>query len=821
MKEELVLFDADYELEGNEGVILLYCRDAQGKSVLVKDKTFSTYFYVLPKDGEANEVKKKIHELDEKKMGTRILEIQICEMNWMNKIRKVLKVSIENPRRIHDVRDSIKDWKDIEDTFEYDITYYKRYLIDKQIDPMGWLEVTGEMQKGKGKFKVDYIIQASSVKPLETKKTFDTRVLAFDTEWVEEKGKPQLIMLSLSTSDGLKKVITTYDWSKKPTYVESVKDEKNIIERFLELVDKEDPDIIVGYNSDGFDFPELKDRAAELKVPIKIGRDDSQIFVVRRGRISSAKSKGRIHIDLFGFIRHILAPSMRSEVFSLDEVAQELLGTGKKDMTYKEMVEIWSKKEQVGRLAEYSMWDSELAIRLAEHILPQIIAIGKLTGQLPFDAGRYTYSQLVEGFYMRKAFIDKVLVPNRPITEEIEERKEELAYKGAIVIEPKKGIHSDILVFDFRSLYPTIIVTHNIDPWTFNFSPCKKKEEVPQSNWYFCADEKGFIPKHLEEIVERRKKIKEMMNKEKKGSEQHKLYENEQYALKILANATYGYLGYFGAKWYKREAGASAASWGRYYIGLVVEEAKKFGFEVIYGDTDSLMVSLGEKAKKAKLEEVGKKFEAAINKKLPGIIELEFRDVYKGGIFVAREKGQVGAKKRYALLDYDGGLEIRGFETVRRDWCQLSKDIQRQVLTTIMKEKNPVKAVSLVRDTVKKVKEGKIPLDQLVILEQITRPISQYEQIGPHVKAAMKSIERGRPVGEGSLIAFVIVKGKGSISERAEPVEDVEQNQYDPDYYINHQILPASMRVLRALGYSEEEVLGGRIQKRLEAWTKK
>lgn len=280
-------------------------------------------------------------------------------------------------------------------------------------------------------------------------------------------------------------------------------------------------------------------------------------------------------------------------------------------------------------------------------------------------------------------------------------------------------------------------------------------------------------------------------------------------------------MGYFGAKWYKREAGASAASWGRYYIGLVVEEAKKFGFEVIYGDTDSLMVNLGENTKKWKLEEVGEKFEAAINKKLPGIIELEFRNVYKGGIFVAREKGQVGAKKRYALLDYDGGLEIRGFETVRRDWCQLSKDIQRRVLTTIMKEKNPVKAVTLVRDAVRRVKEGKIPLDQLVILEQITRPISQYEQIGPHVKAAMKSIERGRPVGEGSLIAFVIVKGKGSISERAEPVEDVKQNEYDPNYYIEHQILPASMRVLKALGYSEEEVLGGTIQKRLEAWTKK
>jgi len=821
VKEELVLFDADYELEGNEGIILLYCRDMKGKSVLVKDRTFNTYFYILPKEGKLNEVKKKVQELEEKKIGTRILLIEGCEMTWLNKERKVLKIVVENPRRIHDVRDAVKHWKEIEDTFEYDVTYYKRYLIDKQLEPMGWIEVSGEVLKNKGKFKVDYVIEATSVKFLETKRTFETGVMAFDTEWVEENGKSKLIMLSMATSSGLKKVLTTYQWENRPSYVESVRGEKEIIERFLELIEKEDPDIIVGYNSDGFDFPELKDKATELKLQLKIGRDDSQIFVVRRGRISSAKSKGRIHIDLFGFIKHILAPSMKSEVFSLDEVAQELVGTGKKNMTYKEMVEIWSKKQQMERLAEYSMWDSELTLKLAEHILPQIIAISRLTGQLPFDAGRYTYSQLVEGFFMRKAFVDRILVPNRPITEEIEERREEPAYKGAVVIEPKKGIHSDVLVFDFRSLYPTIIVTHNIDPWTYNFSPCKKKEHIPDSNDYFCADKKGFIPKHLEEIIERRKKIKMMMNKEKKGSEQHKLYENEQYALKILANATYGYLGYFGAKWYKREAGAAAASWGRYYIGMVVEEAKKFGFEVIYGDTDSLIVNLGEKTSKRKLEEIGLKFEGIVNKKLPGIIELELRNIYQGGIFVAREKGEVGAKKRYALLDYEGGLEIRGFETVRRDWCQLSKDVQREVLTIVLKERNPVKAVSLVRETVKKVRDGKVPLDKLVILEQITRPLSQYEQIGPHVKAAMKSIERGRPVGEGSLIAFVIVKGKGSISERAEPVEDVKPNQYDPDYYVEHQILPASMRVLKALGYSEEEVLGGKIQKRLEAWTRK
>jgi len=209
-----------------------------------------------------------------------------------------------------------------------------------------------------------------------------------------------------------------------------------------------------------------------------------------------------------------------------------------------------------------------------------------------------------------------------------------------------------------------------------------------------------------------------------------------------------------------------------------------------------------------------------VNKSLPGIIELEFRGIYEAGIFVSRERGEVGAKKRYALIDYEGNLEIRGFETVRRDWCELSKKIQREVLVTILKEKNREKAIQLVRDTIKKIRERKVSLEDLIIYEQITRPLSQYQQIGPHVRAAMKARERGRLIGEGMVIGFIIVRGSGSISERAEPAEDVTIEDYDPEYYIHHQILPAAMRVLKALEVKEEEILKGKEQIDLKKFLK-
>ena len=822
MKENLLVVDADYALVENVGIVRLFCKDEKNRTVLVKDSSFEPYFYAMPKTGKISGLKEKIAKLDTKKIETRILKIEIVEKVFEGEKTKLVKITVDNPRKVPDVRNLIKDWKEVEETYEYDIPFYKRYLIDKQIEPMGWISVEGEEQREKDGYQVDKSIKASSVRTMNQEKEVELKVLAFDTEFIEEKGKSKLIMLSLASNSGHKKVLTSEKYEKQSSYVESVKSEKEIIERFLEIVKEVDPDFICSYNGDNFDFPKLKERASELKVSIKLGRNSAPIYVVRRGRISSAKMKGRIHIDIFDFIDHILSASMKSEVLTLDEVAQELIGIGKKQMEYKEMVEIWRKKEQIEKLAEYCLHDSILTLKLGDQILPQIFALCRLTGLLPFDACRNTYSQLVEAFLMRRAFIDNALIPNRPKTEEIEKRRLAPTYKGAIVIRPEKGIHSNVFVFDFRSLYPTIIVSHNISTETFNcgHEECKENNKVPETNWHFCIKKKGFISKNLEDIIKTRKKVKEEMESLEKGSKEYRRLDNEQYALKIISNAMYGMFGFFGAKWYRRECGSSSAAFGRFYITKIIELAREEGFGIIYGDTDSLMAKFPKELSLKELRKIGETFVNKVNKQLPGIIELEFRDLYEGGIFVARGAEEIGAKKRYALIDYEGNIEVRGFETVRRDWCELSKRVQRDVLTAILKDKNPVKAVQLVRNVIKKIKEGKITLDELTIFEQITRPLSQYEQIGPHVKAAQRAKARGRPVGEGMVIGFVIVKGKGSISDRAEPVEDVKPDQYDPDYYIGHQVLPASMRVLKALGYTEQEVLGGKIQKRLEGFLK-
>lgn len=802
--------DIDYVVgENNKPVIRIFGKTDTGRSILVLDKSFEPYFYVLPKEGKFSELKEKLEKEDFSAFGVKEKKVENAEKILEGVDTEFLKFIIDNPAKVPDVREFIKSWVGVQNIFEFDIPFYKRYLIDKQIEPFGWVKVKGDVVENPRE-KFDLVVNAHSVSHTELEKTPELKVLAFDIELIEENGKEKLIMLSVVCNNGFKKVVTFHEWDKKPHYVEVVKSEKEIIERFVKIIEEQNPDIICAYNSDNFDFQRLKERAAELKVSLKLGRNSETLFFTRRGKDNSAKIKGRVHIDVFNFVSGILKASLKSEVLTLDSVASQLLGEGKKKMKYSEMVEFWGKKKNVERIAEYCLWDSELALRLFDYTMPQISAISKLTGMTPFDVSRASYSQLVEGFFMRKAFADNIVAPNRPHDTEIEKRRALPVYKGAIVIEPKSGIHNNILVFDFRSLYPTIIVSHNISPETFNcpHRECREKNTVPDTEFHFCTKQKGFISKHLGKIIENRQKVKAELKKAKKGSEKYKVLDNMQYALKIIANATYGYFGFFGAKWYKRECGGATAALGRYYITKVVELAKKDGFEIIYGDTDSLMARYLNEGKVEKLKEVGMNFAEKITEALPGIIELEFRGLYEGGIFVTRKTGERGAKKRYALIDYAGNIEIRGFETVRRDWCELAKRIQREVLTIVLKEKNPERAVQLVRETSKKIREGKAKLEELAILEQITRPLSQYEQIGPHVKAAMKAKKRGREIITGTVMSYVVVKGKGSISERSEPLEDVKENEYDPVYYIEHQIVPAALRILEAVGYKEEDLLG-------------
>jgi DNA polymerase I len=191
------------------------------------------------------------------------------------------------------------------------------------------------------------------------------------------------------------------------------------------------------------------------------------------------------------------------------------------------------------------------------------------------------------------------------------------------------------------------------------------------------------------------------------------------------------------------------------------------------------------------------KFLVDFNTILPESMELEYEGFYRRGFFVT--------KKRYALIE-DGTVIVKGLELVRRDWAPIAKNTQQSILMAILKDGDVKKAVKTIKEVLKRVKNGTVDMKEMVIHTQITKKLSDYKQIGPHVVAAQKLEAKGMKISRGTITQYVIVKGKGSISQRAIPYEDSEKYEYAPNYYIDNQILPAVSRIMVSIGKKKENL---------------
>jgi DNA polymerase I len=342
----------------------------------------------------------------------------------------------------------------------------------------------------------------------------------------------------------------------------------------------------------------------------------------------------------------------------------------------------------------------------------------------------------------------------------------------------------------------------------------KAKKNLAPSGDYFCEKKPGFLSSILRELLNKRKEIKKQMKSKKPESQEFISLNARQHSLKIILNSFYGYLGYPRSRWYSLESAKAVTAWSRHYIRETIHKAEKAGFKPIYSDTDSVFLVV---PKEKSFKDV-KEFVKKINSELPGEMELEFEGEFKRGIFVTKKEGGA-AKKRYALIDFKGNIKIVGFEYVRRDWAQIAKETQRKVIEAILKEGNPEKAIEVVQKTIHELKSGKTPKKELEILTQLKKGIKRYESIGPHVAAAKKAIKKGKHLGEGSVIEYIVTRSGKSISDQAELEEYVKEGDYDAQYYVEHQVIPAVIKIIQELGYSKEDLIHGGKQQTLSSFS--
>ncbi len=814
LQADVIIYDVDYFTESSNLFVRLSARGADGKFYEILDDSFKPYFYFLPNINF--DIKNLSDENFIKRSGIdKIVGFEKQNKMLLGKEVEIYKIILNIPMQVPKLSTYLSSFGSC---YEYDISFAKRYVIDKEIPQFILSRI--KYKNKKGKFMLNSVEKLNIEEQLKESKLKDIQlnILCFDIEVYNPFGAPRInidpvIMISyLYISNGKKGsgIITTKKINKP--FIEYIENEKLMIQRFIELINELDIDIITGYNSANFDIKYLLDRANHLKMEFDISRFHDGTRLERHGLVERVKLSGRIHIDAYLVVKFIATVGaaeyiLKLNSYTLKNVYEAISKKKKIAVEKKDIYKLWDgNEEDLENLAEYNMNDSEALFEVYNTFIPIMIELTRITNDLISDVAVSTTGQLVEFLLINYSHKTNSIVLNKPNEKEINERMLN-PIEGAYVKTPDPGIYNSIVVFDFRGLYPSIIISHNIDP-SMLCNDCKDYHESP-IGVKFRKDMKGIIPTILEILVNQRMSVKKAYKKDPNNI----ALGSRSQALKILANSVFGYLGYARSRWYSRDCAASITAYGRYYIHQTIEFAEEQGFKVLYGDTDSVMLLMNNKSKEDALT-----FMKSLNAKLPSSMELELEDFYKRGVFVGKKvnKEEKGAKKKYALLSESNKIKIRGFELVRRDWSKIARETQQKVLESILNEGSKEEAIEIVKNIINKVRNNEIPLSDLAINTRLRKGMNSYDARSPELTAAKKAVDAGfrtKDEIEGVVISYIITKHGNTTSDKAE-LEGIAKD-YDPEYYINKQIIPATMRILKELGIEESELSNGGKQKKL------
>ena len=583
MEKKVIVLDIDYVTINEKPVVRLFAKKGDKNFILI-DNRFRPYLYALSEDNDKciERIKEKI-DVEAEKVIKKDFKVE----------REFIKVTFKHPQELAKNRDVIRETEGIYQIREYDIPFYRRYLMDKDLIPMTEVIAVGDEVETYGDLdstKNDYtLIKLTEDLKRVNDTPHDFRILSFDLEVRNPHGMPnakedEIIMIGVSTNFGIKTVLSTKTNSRNDDFIQKFETEKEMVEEFVRIVKESNIDIIVGYNSDNFDLPYLKDRARILDVKLSMGMDGSDLKFMRRGYANSGYFKGMVHVDLYLVMRRY----MSLDRYTLERVYEELFGEKKIDVPGHRIWEFWDNGgDELDTLFDYSLDDVVATLKIAEQTLPLSLELTRIIGQPLFDIARMATGQQAEWFLVKQAYFDDEVIPNKSGAN-FADRASAESNEGGYVLEPDKGLHENLVQFDFRSLYPSIIISKNISPDVMTLDDVENEDDyyiAPEHGIKFKKSPRGFIPSVIDKILQERFRIKRQM-KATEDKVERKSLDVQQQAIKRLANTMYGIYGFPRFRWYSFDCAKAITSWGRMYIKSSIKKAEEFGFYTIYADTD-------------------------------------------------------------------------------------------------------------------------------------------------------------------------------------------------------------------------------------------
>jgi DNA polymerase-2 len=566
--------------------------------------------------------------------------------------------------------------------------------------------------------------------------------------------------------------------------------ERDVVLRFFDLLADLDPDVITGWNVVDFDLTFLRTLCARYGIPFRLGRTADETLIQRDQsftRDPRVSAPGRQVLDGLALTRSAF---IRLDDYKLETAAQTFLGRGKLmtgEGRGREIEHAFQHDRQ--RLVDYNLRDAQLVLEIldARKLVELAVSRSLLTGMQLDRVGASIAS--VDFLYLhelrRRGYVAPSVTQDHGYAE----------VAGGAVLESSPGLFRNILVFDFKSLYPSIVRTFNIDPLTH--VPAERRDHetdlirTPGGATFRRAP--GILP----ELVARLWRERDAARAAGNGLAAH--------AIKILMNSLYGVLAATSCRFFSPEIANAITLTGQYLIHLAADEVRRLGYAVIYGDTDSLFVDAAvadEAEALARAEEIRAAVTAMLVTRLredfglESHLELEFEKCYRRFFLPEVRSGARGSNKRYAGLLGDGdgaAIEFVGLEAVRRDWTPLAKRFQRELLARVFSDR-PVE--EFIRTFLAELRTGALD-DLLSYKKAVRKRLAEYTRTTPaHVKAARKR------AGAPSRIVEYVMTTAGP-----EPV-DAREGTLDYEHYVTKQIEPIADAVLRFLEIHFGDVIG-------------
>ncbi|WP_331346328.1 DNA polymerase II [Cellvibrio sp. UBA7661] len=582
-------------------------------------------------------------------------------------------------------------------------------------------------------------------------------------------------------------------------------DAKHCLLVFFEFFRTADPDIVIGWSVVQFDLLVLENICKSLNMELQLGRANQSIHW-RHDDADTGRSyvviPGRVALDGIELLK---AANYRYDSYSLQNIAEELLGEGKlisgndraDDITY-----LFNHDKLA--LADYNLRDCELVWKIfqQQQLLNFAMERSQLTGLLLDRIGGSVAA--FEYLYLPRLHRRGYIAPN------LGELESDIYSPGGYVMDSRPGIYDNVLVLDFKSLYPSIMRTFLIDPcafWLAQHQQLPAEQIVPGFNGAYFAREWHILPNIIEQLSAARDRAKQHKNAPL------------SHAIKIIMNSFYGVLGSTGCRFFDPRVSSSITMRGHDIIQRSRDWIEQQGYAVIYGDTDSLFVWLenncvGKKPKDtAQCNAIGKRLAKELNQwwqktlldefAINSALEIQYETHYLRFLMPTMRGSELGTKKRYAgLVENNGKREMvfKGLENVRTDWTQIAKDFQAELYRKVFAGED---YLDFVRTTNDEVLAGKRDL-QLIYRKRLRRHLHEYQKnVPPHVQAARKYVQlTGESLRRGDWISYVITSNGPEPVGRYDVDMNMRQSPIDYQHYVDKQLTPVADSILHFMNES-------------------